>query len=400
MEPNRITHRSITITGAVIGLILINLAAGLFGGVAGFVLLSTSTSKTVQGLRKALNLGTTSSIAVPVHENVTLQESSAVIDAANKVSPAVVAISTAGQVADYFANASTQTVGGGSGFIITNDGLILTNKHLVNDPTAKYQVVLHDGRIFDATVLASDSLNDLAVIKITAKDLPVVELGSSNALQVGQFVLSVGNSLGQFQSSVSSGILSAKDRSITAGSTGTTAGDIAERLSNQLQTDAAISPGNSGGPLVNLDGQVVGVDTAIPASTNGIGEAGYVIPIDSISSLIDSVRKTGQIIRPYLGIRYVPVTSELQQQKQLSVAYGVLVTPGDSAAQLAVVPGTSADKAGIVSGDIIVDINGEQITQQMPLPNLLQKYNLGDTISVDLLHSGKQKSVKLILAVQ
>ena len=399
MDPKPAHSRILLNSSIIVGFVITNLIVGLIGGIGGFVLLSNSTAKPVQAVRNALHIGSSSSLAVPVHQNITLLESSAVIDAAHKVSPSVVAISGSQQVSDYFGNSHSQQVSGGSGFIITSDGLILTNKHVVDDSREKYKVVLNDGRIFDATVQAKDTLNDLAVIKINAKDLPTAELGSSDALQVGQFVLAVGNALGEFRNSVTSGIVSAKNRSIDAGDSSS---PNTERLTNLIQTDAAINPGNSGGPLVNLAGQVVGIDTAIASSGQGSGSigVGFALPIDSVKTVIDSVRKTGQIIRPYLGVRYVPVTTELKQLNNLSVDYGVLVSRGQTPGELAVLPGSPADKAGIVENDILLDINGDHITQDSPLPDLLQKYNVGNVVSVHLLHQGKDQTVKVTLTQQ
>ena len=399
MDPQPPRSKNMINGSLLLGFVATNLIVGMIGGIAGFVLLSNSTAKPVQTVRNALHIGIGSSLAVPVHQTITLQENSAVIDAAKKVSPSVVAISGSQQVSDYFGNVQSQQVSGGSGFILTNDGLILTNKHVVDDASEKYKVVLNDGRIFDAVVQAKDTLNDLAVVKINAKDLPPVELGSSDALQIGQFVLAIGNALGEFRNSVTSGIVSAKNRSISAGDSATTS---TERLTNLIQTDAAINPGNSGGPLVNLEGQVVGIDTAIASSGQGSGSigVGFALPIDSIKSVIDSVRKTGQIIRPYLGVRYVPVTAELKQINSLSVDYGVLVSRGQRAGELAVLPGSPADKAGIVENDIILEINGDRITQESPLPDLLQKYSVGNTVNVHLQHQGKDVTVKLVLAQQ
>ena len=376
--------------------VIANLLVGLAGGVAGFVLLSNSTSRPIKSLRQALHIGENGSgLAVPVHQNITLSESSAVIDAAKKVLPSVVAISASQNVQDYFGQVSKQETSGGSGFILTSDGLILTNRHVVS-ADAEYKVVLNDGRIFNATVQAKDTVNDLAVVKIDAKDLPAVELGSSEALSIGQSVLAIGNALGQFRNSVSLGIVSAKQRQIAAGDG---SGSSTETLTNLIQTDAAINPGNSGGPLVNLAGQVIGIDTAIASSGSGGGSIGigFAIPIDPVKPVIDSVRKTGKIIRPYLGVRYVPVTKELQQLNSLSVDYGVLVSRGTQPGALAVVPGSPADQAGIKENDILLSVNGERIDDSNPLPQRISKYNVGDTVTVAILSQGKQHDVKVQL---
>lgn len=373
-------------------LVIINLIVGFGGGAIGFVFLANNTSPFVEKARDYLGVTNNSGVAVPIKQNIRIEESSAVIDAAKKVSPAVVSISTSQKVQDYFGHVSDQTTGGGTGFIITSDGLIVTNKHVVEGSTG-YKVVLNDGRIFDATVQATDAYNDLAVIKIDAKDLPTVELGSSDDLQVGQYVIAVGNALGQFKNSVTLGVVSATHRNLEA--SGTVSGT--EKLSDLIQTDAAINPGNSGGPLVNINGQVVGINTAIASTGGGSIGLGFALPINSVRAAIDSVRKTGEIIRPYLGVRYIPVTKTLQQLNKLTVDYGALVTRGATADELAVLPGSPADKAGIQENDIILDVNGDRIDQNSSLTDRLSKYHVGDEISLKILRKGEQITVKVTL---
>ena len=367
-----------------------SLVLGMVGGVTGFVFLSNSRSAPIGHFRQALGLD---SVTIPVTQNIHLDESSGVIDAAKKVSPAVVAISGSQEVTDFFGQTSTQQTSGGSGFILTADGLIITNKHVV-DAAGTYKVVLSDGRILDASIKAVDPLNDLAVVKVNAQDLPTVELGSSDDLKIGQSVLAIGNALGEFPNSVTAGVLSAKERSIQAGSETDATG---EALSGLLQTDAAINPGNSGGPLVNLAGQVVGINTAIASTTGGSIGVGFAIPIDSVRNVLKSVQKTGAIVRPYLGVRYVPVTDLVKAHKNLSVNYGDLVSKGSTAADVAVLAGSPADKAGIVEGDILLEINGAQINQDMTLAEILQKYNVGDQVTIKLLRGGTVQVVKAAL---
>jgi serine protease Do len=379
----------------IILVVLANLCIGLFGGVVGFVVLTNSKSTAIHNLRSRLGIDGNSSLAIPIQQNVRVEESSAIIDAAKKVSPAVVSISASQQVQDFFGQTSNQEVAGGTGFILTSDGLILTNKHVVS-LAASYKVVLSDGRIFDAKIQAIDPSNDIAVVKIDAKDLPTVEIGTSDALQIGQYVLAVGNALGEFKNSVTLGVVSAKQRSISAAESGNSSTG-GEQLTGLIQTDAAINPGNSGGPMVNLAGQVVGINTAIASTTGGSIGVGFAIPIDSVKSVIDSVRKTGQIIRPYLGVRYVGVDKSLQQINKLSVDYGALVSRGQTAGEVAVIPGSPADQAGIVENDIILEVNGERIDTDNPLSKRLQKYQPGDEVTIKLQHAGQEKTVKVKL---
>ncbi len=375
--------------------IVINLIVSVTGGVFGFVALSTGDSQVAQRVRSALHLGT-SEVRVPVRQDVLVQESSAFIDAAKKVEPAVVSISANVQVSDFFGRTSTQTAGAGSGFILTSDGLIVTNRHVVEQQGASFKVILDDGRIFDGTVKAVDTLNDLAVIKIDAKDLPSVELGSSDALKVGQFVLAVGNALGEFKNSVSLGIVSAKGRELN----NVGGGNGAEDLSELIQTDASINPGNSGGPLVNSAGQVVGINTAIASPTGSSVGVGFAISIDSVRTVLDSIRKTGEIIRPYLGVRYLPINKTIQRLNSLSVDYGVLVLRGTTVGQVAVSPGSPADKAGILENDIILEIAGEKIDENNSLQKRLAKHSVGEKLDVKILRKGEEKTVSVTLERQ
>lgn len=363
------------------------LAAGVVGG-AGIVLFLTVVNPN-QSIVKTISTAVSPSSSVTKNQ-VVVEESSAFIDVAKKVAPSVVSITSTSNVQDFFGQVSQQQ-SGGTGFIITSDGLIVTNKHVVSDANAKYQVFTADGKKYDATIVATDPFNDLAVIRIKASGLKPVELGSANDLQVGQWVVAIGNALGQFQNTVTVGVISAKNRHIQAGSE---TGGVSEQLDDVLQTDAAINPGNSGGPLVNLDGQVVGIDTAVAGSANGIG---FAIPIDSVKSAIDSVEQTGKIIRPELGVRYVPITSDVAQAANLSVDKGALVIGGSGASQPAVVPGGPADKAGIQANDIIQAINGTNIDENHSLVSLLQQYKPGDTITLTILRDGKQQKVQVKL---
>ena len=372
----------------VIFFLIITLLVSVVGGMAGFDLLANSSSPSLVSLRHRLGLDNTGTVGIPVNESIRLNESSAVIDASKKVSSAVVSITASQAVSDYFGNSTTQEVSSGSGFIMTSDGLIVTNKHVVADTAVTYKVILADGRIFDAIVQARDPLADFAVVKIDAKDLPTVELGDSDSIQVGQSVIAVGNALGQFQNSVTLGVISGKQRSISPQDQSTGA---SESLTGLFQTDAAINPGNSGGPLVNLAGQVIGIDTAIASTTGGSIGLGFAIPINSLKPAIDSVRKTGTIIRPKLGVSYRQIDATYKQANSLSVDYGALVK--GSTGQAAVTPGSPAEKAGIQGGDILLEINGERITIDSPLTNLLSKYGVGDKVTIKLLRAGKETAV-------
>lgn len=293
-----------------------------------------------------------------------------------------------------------QKTGGGSGFIVTSDGLVVTNRHVVQDPDADYTVVLSDGREFKAEVLSKDTLNDLAVIKILPKDgsqgakinsLPVVEFGDSDSLKVGQRVLAIGNALGEYQNTVTAGIISAQGRQITAND----GNGSAETLTGLLQTDAAINPGNSGGPLVNMQGQVIGVNVAIAASANNIG---FAIPFNDVSPVITSVQKDGKIIRPYVGVRYQMLSEERAKELELEgVTYGALLLGSDENGEFAVIPGAPGDKAGLKKGDVILEVDGKKLTQEFSLQQSIRNKKPGDEIKLKLWTSGKTVEKTLTL---
>jgi serine protease Do len=284
-----------------------------------------------------------------------------------------------------------QQIGSGSGFIISPDGLIVTNRHVVADTGATYSVTLSDGSKHDATVLARDTVIDLALIKIDAKNLPALTLGDSDSLQLGQTVVAIGNALGEFSNSVTRGIVSGLNRRITAGD-GLSG---SETIDAAIQTDAAINPGNSGGPLLTLDGKVIGVNTAVSQQGQSVG---FAIPINVAKQSIASVIKTGRIVRPYLGIRYVIINADMAKQNQLPFSYGALVSRGTNPGQIAVVPGSPADKAGITDNDIILEADGVKIDQDHPLTSMVVKKNVGDKINLKVYHKGDTKTISVTLA--
>lgn len=321
-------------------------------------------------------------------KNIKVEENSAIIDAVNKTGPAVVSITSEQSTLGFFGQ-SLNSKSSGTGFIISSDGLIVTNKHVVSDNEATYSVFTSDGNEHRATVKAKDPLNDIAFLTIDGKNLPVAELGDSDKLKVGQTAIAIGNALGQYQNTVTSGVISAIGRAVPVGDAG---GASSETLENVIQTDAAINPGNSGGPLVNLDGQVVGINTAIDSSGQSIG---FAIPINAVKTAIDSVKKTGKVIRPYIGLRYIPVTKEFAARNNISVASGILVYGGETAS--GVVTGSPADKAGIRENDVILDINGSEINGEQTLAGALLKYSPGDLVTLKIFRDGKDISVKVKL---
>lgn len=355
---------------------------------------------------------------------IKIEEESAVISAVEKVSPAVVSIIVTKDLPvveryysdpfggsdffrqffgddmdDFFGFGAPQyrqkgtekkEVGGGTGFIVSTDGHIITNKHVVYDKEAEYTVLMNDETKHTAKVLARDTITDLAVLKIETKDLPVVEFGDSSNLKVGQTVIAIGNALGEFRNTVSTGVISGLSRSVTAGG----AGFGSEQLIGVIQTDASINPGNSGGPLLNLAGQVIGINTAMAVGAENIG---FAIPINEFKNTINNVKEHGRIIRPWLGVRYAQINKTIAEDNKLEVDYGALIVRGEKRTDLAVIPGSPADKAGLEENDIILEINGTKINGKNPLAKAIAKFKPGDEITLKILHKGEEKEVKVKL---
>ncbi len=341
-----------------------------------------------------------------------------VIDAVKKTNPAVISIIISQNVPKYetYVDPNQQTnpfgdlfpgfnfnipqyrqngtekkdIGGGSGFFVGSDGLIVTNKHVVDQKNAEYTVFTNDGKKHAAKVVARDPVLDIALIKIDGSGYPFLTLGNSDSLDVGQSVIAIGNALGEYRNTVSVGVVSGLSRSITAGdNSGNT-----EVLDHVIQTDAAINPGNSGGPLLNLKGEVIGVNVAIAQGSQNVG---FALPINSIKGVVESVKSTGKIVRPYLGIRYVAINAEMKDKNNLTVDYGVLVKVGETANDLAVIPGSPADKAGIVENDIILEIDGVKLDDKVNFSSLIRDKKIGQVINLKVLHKGVEKNVQVTL---
>lgn len=356
-------------------------------------------------------------------------EESFVIDAVKKTNPAVVSIIISKNVPKYEAYIDPNTqqnpfgdmfpgfqfpnfffntpqyrqngtekkeIGGGSGFFVSSDGLIVTNKHVVDQKDVEYTVFTNDGKKHPAKVVARDSLLDIALIKIDAPALlvgpgyPYLELGDSDKLEVGQSVIAIGNALGEFRNTVSVGVISGLARSITAGDSF----GKSETLDQVIQTDAAINPGNSGGPLLDLSGRVIGVNVAVAQGSQSVG---FALPINSVKGAIESVKATGKIIRPYLGIRYTAITPEMKEANNLTVDYGVLVKAGANKNELAVIPGSPADKAGIVENDIILEIDGKKLDDKNSLASIVRQKSVGQIVTLKILHKGDEKTISVTL---
>lgn len=312
-----------------------------------------------------------------------------IADIADQVSKSVVSIVTETTKSDYFGR-STSSSAAGTGMIVTTDGYILTNKHVVED-AEKIQVVLHDGTTYsDVTLVGTDPLNDVAFVKINnVNDLTPVALGDSKTLQTGQQVIAIGNALGQYQNTVTQGIVSGTGRSLIATDSSNYANY--ERLTDMIQTDASINSGNSGGPLINAGGQVIGINTAVYSDGNGIG---FAIPISSIKGMLKTVIKTGKADRAYIGVSYANITPDVQKQYNLAVSEGAYVS-GDNA----IIKDSPAERAGLQSGDIITAVDGIKIGKAGSLATLIGEHAAGEDVELTIIRNGQERTVKLTTAV-
>ncbi len=282
-------------------------------------------------------------------------------------------------------------IGGGSGFIVSPNGYVFTSSHVVADPKAEYTVIYEPDKKYSAEIVSRDPISDIAILKINAKNLPYLELGDSDKIELGEEVIAVGNALGEFHDTVSWGIISGMSRVITAYG-GLIDGRTAQ-LRGLIQTDAAINPGNSGGPLVNMEGKAIGINTAMVMGAQNIG---FAIPINYAKKDLEEVKKYGRIRRPFLGIRYIVLNQEIARLHKLPTSSGALIVR-ETLGEEAVVRGSAADKAGLKEYDIILEIEDEKITEKNPLANILQKYKIGDEIKLKVLREKKEIILKVKL---
>lgn len=276
--------------------------------------------------------------------------------------------------------------GSGTGFLISADGLILTNKHVVSvgdEKTAEFKIILNTGKRYYAQLIGKDPINDLAVLKIFDKNLPYAQLGDSDKLQIGSTVIAIGNTLGRYQNSATKGIVSGLGRSIEASDK---SGTTTEVLDNVIQTDAEINLGNSGGPLIDLDGNIIGVNVAIDQDGKSIG---FAIPVNDAKPVIKSVREIGCIVRTRLGVRYFMLTPEIAQDNNLTKSIGAWVPISKEAERPSVLADSPAAKAGIKEGDIIMEINGIKLQDRTTLLSVIQKYKPGNKIGLKVFRDGK-----------
>lgn len=346
-----------------------------------------------------------------------ISEESQIIEVVKNTSPAVVSIIATAEVPVYgqefmdpfdrffpFEEQQRQEpeterrqVGAGTGFIVSSDGYIVTNRHVVEDRDAQYTVFLNDKEHEEerviADVLALDPNNDLAILKIEKDNLPYLEFADSDILNIGQTAITIGYALGEFDNTVSRGVVSGLSRSIVA-SQGY--GHSAERLYNLIQTDAAINFGNSGGPMLNIEGKVIGVNVAMARAEN----IGFAIPGNEARNAYKEVRETGEISEQeiaFLGIRYITVNPQIKEANRLPFDYGALVIRGQRPEELAVMPGSPADQAGILENDIILEFDGQKITDRNPLYQLIRNYKPGEEVILKIYSKGEKKEVMVTL---
>ncbi len=330
-----------------------------------------------------------------------LQEESVVIDVTEEASDSVVtvAIIKEQQISDSFFldpfgvfgqqflpySGKTETIERdiGTGFVVDEEGMIVTNKHVVSDPNATYRIITKDDTEYEVEKIYRDPVNDIAILSITAEDLKPVDLGNSDNLKVGQFVVAIGTALGEFRHTVTTGVISGMGRGIEA-SNGF--GGFVEELDNVIQTDAAINPGNSGGPLLNSVGQVIGVNTAVSSAGENIG---FAIPINVIKASLDNFYATGKFSRPLLGVRYRMIPKET----------AILNNVPQGAFLVEVVKGSSAEEAGLLQGDIIMKFDGKQLSEEKDgsLASMINKKTIGDIVEIEYYRDGETKTIKVEL---
>lgn len=342
-----------------------------------------------------------------------IEEESATISVVDQVAPSVVSIvikvprssiQGSGNVFDYFDSRffdqvpltdeeknELVEVGGGTGFFMSADGYIVTNRHVVSEDGATYTIVTNDGAELPATVVAEDAFLDIAVLDISGDGYPVAALGDSDRIRIGQTVIAIGNTLSEYRNTVTKGVVSGINRRVLAGDD-FGADEVIERA---IQTDAAINPGNSGGPLINLLGEVIGINTAVSFEGQSIG---FALPINDVKKIVDDIEQYGRIVRPWLGVRYIPVDADIAKSEGLPYEYGVLLVGGDSELEPAIVPDSPAQAAGLQAGDVILSVNGTDLTEDHSLGAMVSTFEPGQVILLKVARGEQVFSLNVTLA--
>ena len=322
---------------------------------------------------------------------------SPIIKIAKDTMPAVVSILISENFKKTFKksdNLNEIEISNGSGFIVDESGIVLTNRHILSNQPADYSIITNDGEKLKAKIIARDPINDIAILKIAdlqEKNIkfPIIKLGNSSKVELGENVIAFGNALGIFKNTVSAGIVSGLGRHISAKINLRTE---AQKMRGLIQTDAAINPGNSGGPLVDMDGRAVGINAAI---VYGAQNMGFSIPINVVHRDLDDLRKFGRVRRPLLGLRYVTIDENVGEKLDLAVSYGALVVGSNG--ESSVIPHSPAALAGLRDKDIILECNGEKITKEKTIQDFLENCAVGDALDLRIRRGVKEMSVKVVL---
>ncbi|MFH1315176.1 MAG: trypsin-like peptidase domain-containing protein [Candidatus Uhrbacteria bacterium] len=369
------------------------LFGALFGGISAFVL--SQQIGLVEGVADQFGVelkttGEQDSDQIEDHIIKMIEEETATISVVEKVTPAVVSV-----IAKREYSGELVEVGGGTGFFVSSEGLVLTNRHVINSGGVTYSILTNNGDEYPIEIVAKDTLYDLAVLQVVLEegqeaDFPIVELGDSDSIKNGQTVIAIGNALSEYQNSVTKGVISGTGRRVVAGNYYST-----EVIEGAIQTDAAINPGNSGGPLINLLGQVIGVNTATSSAGEGLG---FAIPINLAVKIVDDMVEFGHIVRPWLGVRYIMIDQNIAQENNLDSDYGALIISGQGSEDYAIVPGSPADQAGLQESDIIISLNDIVINEENSLSKQINTYAPGDLINVTVVRQGEQITLHVELA--
>ena len=339
-----------------------------------------------------------------------IEEESATIAVVERITPAVVSIVVKKERGDVYADtgavfmspfyyaepldeagaAELVEVSSGTGFFVTSDGYILTNRHVVDEEGVTFFVVTNDGEELVAELVDIDPFQDIAILRVEGEGFPVVTLGDSSGIRIGQTVIAIGNTLSEFRNTVTKGVISGINRRVTAGDSYNT--EVSEEA---IQTDAAINPGNSGGPLINLLGEVIGINTAVSYEGESVG---FAIPINEATRAIEDVQAFGRIIRPWLGVRYVLVEPDATTDQNIEYEVGAMIVSGSQPGEVGVFSGSPADLAGLIEQDVIIAVDGVNLSEDQALAELISAYHPGDIVTLSVLRDGVLMDILLTLA--
>lgn len=392
-------------------ILIVALISGTIGGSIGYLIASNYKNNTKNSIREVIS-----------RDVYVISQESSVIDVVEKTSDAVVSIvisqevpvyeqETYSSIEDFFfrrqntdrnqVGTEERRIGSGSGFFVSEDGLIITNRHVVNNDSAKYSVILNNGAKHDAEVIAKDTVLDIAFMKVKDSNdakFEFIELGDSESIKAGQSVVAIGYALGEFSNTVSTGIISGLGRNIIATDQ---QGRSSEQLFDVIQTDASINPGNSGGPLLDLSGKVIGVNVAMANNAENIG---FAIPVNEVINLLERFELTESLERPSLGVRFTlindeskPILKELGYEIRDSIKSGAIVRRGENSTQLAVEENSPAEKAGIKDGDIILKVDDVDVNDENPLNRLIQNKFIDQEIELLVLRGTEEITINVKL---